>query len=523
MTTIHTSPPNMVPTIPSGTLPQTPASEWAEGMTDLLSGHVTRTPVGTPGPAVPGGFPSHLEPDPVPNSSENTNGASVNGEEPLDSLLASAQAFLPTMATAKAYLPQGVAAYLPSSETLTTPASESSLPPLTPSSSSLSSPSLPRQDSATSTTVDSGHDEEASLASADTHDPSPDRGPIDDSAALSTTAHTGHSSSAIHPPSASSSPSVPRPTSGLLPAHPGVARGYSASSITSTISRFPSPPTENGSSPLVQSPAALTPSASTDLALSADSSKPPPQGSPLYKSLPQEQETETETTRPRATSGLLPSHPAAMPGGGGEERNTVHAIPTHAYQGAHPTPHAVPPTPGEANTSTPSLVPSTGGDSGYAASTEPGSTVATPGEGEGEAAFSSISTPGLPSYAQQTMYDAGAPGAGVQGGAAPNSSRVPTGDSDPLAPAREGEGDAPRVKEQGSPALHSSRLADNAPTGGVSQDADADAEGDADGDADEEEGGEEQEGGHTDGKKKPKLMQRLKEKMHVGGGGGGSA
>ncbi|KAJ6592899.1 hypothetical protein B0H19DRAFT_1088730, partial [Mycena capillaripes] len=212
------------------------------------------------------------------------------------------------------------------------------------------------------------------------------------------------------------------------------------------------------------------------------------------------------------------------PGGGGDGAGMVHAIPTHALQGTHPTPHAVPPTPGDASASTPSLVPSTGGDSGYAASTEPGSNVATPGEVE--AAFSPISTPGLPQYAQQPAYGAAA-GVGVQ---APNSSGVPEVDSAPNpAPTREAEGDDPTFGVQGSAALNSSRVADNvptgdfdAPTGGVSQDADADAEGDADGDADED-AEEEQEGGDNDGKKKPKLIQRLKEKMHVGGGGGGSA
>ncbi|KAJ6456994.1 hypothetical protein C8R47DRAFT_1227645 [Mycena vitilis] len=32
----------------------------------MLGAHVTRTPVTTPGPPVPGGFPAHLKPDPQP-------------------------------------------------------------------------------------------------------------------------------------------------------------------------------------------------------------------------------------------------------------------------------------------------------------------------------------------------------------------------------------------------------------------------------------------------------------------------
>ncbi|KAJ6592878.1 hypothetical protein B0H19DRAFT_1245688 [Mycena capillaripes] len=485
----------MVPTIPSGTLPQTPANEWADGMNDLISGHVTRTPVGTPGPAVPGAFPSHLEPDPVPNSTGTANDASMGAHE---SLFATAQSFLPTLATAKAYLPQGVAAYLPSSETLTTPASESSLPPLPPSSSSLSSTStLPRQDSSAGTYFPST-------------DPDPSRTATGDSAALSTRAHTGHSSSAIPPPSPSAIP--PRPASGLIPAHPGVARD-SQSAFT------------HDSGPQVQSP---LPQELAD----ADSGSSP---------------------RPRATSGLLPSHPAA-PGAA-----QMHAQRTHALQGPVLTPT---PTPTPADLSTPSLVhtASTGGDSGYAASTE--TELATPGSGP--LLSPPVAAPEMvPSYAQQPAYGAAAaaPGAGLQGSSALNSSRVvdnvPTGDFD--APSGEGEGDAPMSGVQGSTALNSSQLADNVPRGDLnappketegdaptlgvqgsaalnssqmadnvptsdlsdvsgqgSSDGDGVVGGGEDQDADAEEGD-----AHAKGKgkgKKPKLLQRLKEKMHVGHG-----
>ncbi|KAJ7237566.1 hypothetical protein B0H12DRAFT_106121 [Mycena haematopus] len=44
MSTTH-SPPDLVPKISSGALPQTPASKWADDMHDILAAHVTRTPV----------------------------------------------------------------------------------------------------------------------------------------------------------------------------------------------------------------------------------------------------------------------------------------------------------------------------------------------------------------------------------------------------------------------------------------------------------------------------------------------
>jgi hypothetical protein len=109
MATIHASPPNMVPTIPSGTLPQTPSKEWAENMTDLLGSHVTRTPVGTPGPDIPGGFPAHLEPDVDAVDAPSSADASPKPVEEDSGLLATAQA---TLAAATAYLPPGLAAYL---------------------------------------------------------------------------------------------------------------------------------------------------------------------------------------------------------------------------------------------------------------------------------------------------------------------------------------------------------------------------------------------------------------------------
>ncbi|KAJ6580661.1 hypothetical protein B0H19DRAFT_1250970 [Mycena capillaripes] len=107
--------------------PADTCDEWVDGMNDL-SGHVTRTPVGTPGPTILGRFPSHHEPDPVPNSTGTTKDTSMEAQGQQKSLFATAQAFLPTLSTTKAYLPQGVTAYLPSSETLTTPTSNPPFP-----------------------------------------------------------------------------------------------------------------------------------------------------------------------------------------------------------------------------------------------------------------------------------------------------------------------------------------------------------------------------------------------------------
>ncbi|KAJ7748316.1 hypothetical protein DFH07DRAFT_942295 [Mycena maculata] len=54
--TSHT--PNLVPTIPSGALPSTPATEWAASTTrDVLGTPVIRTPPDTPGPSLPGAYP----------------------------------------------------------------------------------------------------------------------------------------------------------------------------------------------------------------------------------------------------------------------------------------------------------------------------------------------------------------------------------------------------------------------------------------------------------------------------------
>lgn len=119
------------------------------------------------------------------------------------------------------------------------------------------------------------------------------------------------------------------------------------------------------------------------------------------------------------------------------------------------------------------------------------------------------------------------------GSAALNSGRVednvPTGDF------------TPRLQKQGSAALNSSRLQDNVPTGDIaappsglnagvqSEEADDDAScgageedvvdagGENSENADADPAGEGKEQMKSKKSKKPKLIQRLKERMHIGG------
>ncbi|KAJ7269521.1 hypothetical protein C8J57DRAFT_1005488, partial [Mycena rebaudengoi] len=91
------------PNIESSALPATPAAEWADSTNGILGAHVTSTPLGTPGPRIPGAYPE------TPKGGDST-------------LLETAKGYMPAQAdvqraitnagqTAKAYLPQGVASY----------------------------------------------------------------------------------------------------------------------------------------------------------------------------------------------------------------------------------------------------------------------------------------------------------------------------------------------------------------------------------------------------------------------------
>ncbi|KAJ7358345.1 hypothetical protein DFH08DRAFT_1075472 [Mycena albidolilacea] len=503
MATIHASPPNMVPTIPSGTLPQTPSSEWAENMTDLLGNHVTRTPVGTPGPDIPGGFPAHLEPDDDAVNATSSDDASRNAESKPSQedggIIATAQA---TLAAATAYLPPGLAAYLPAassestlSSTLGVPpsASESSLPALPPSSSSLST--LGRQDG-----VDVGHATnipytesapEPYRAASNAHSATPPNDRLDssattDSTALSTTVHTGHASSLsgvapVSPPVSVSSPastSTPRPTSGLIPSHPGVASPSPPAVPKPTSGLIPSHPGVAATPPLTESPVPLS---------SPDA--------------------------PQPTPGLVPSHPGVSSPSAAPAPH-VTALPTHRAHFPHPTPTPPAAPAASVDASMPSLA-STGGDSGYAASTETES-LATPGSVSAPASW-----PTPPAYvgggADETRLEplrAGDVHTGV------GADAVPTGDF--AAPSGDDSTYHPRVP--GSAAATSSAPRPPAPPADP-QSQYADDEGaNSSGSADEvgEEGEDEQVEGEGQQKpkksKKPKLIQRLKEKMHVGSG-----
>ncbi|KAJ7915776.1 hypothetical protein B0H13DRAFT_2324042 [Mycena leptocephala] len=192
-------------------LPQMPASEWAKNMKEVLNGHVTRTPIGSPGPDVLGGFPAHLEPDVEPSVEQ----------VPQDTLLVTAQSYIPSLATVKVYLPQAVATYLHASVFQLSathahaPSFTSGIHPSTLWIQILPPPTAPllclQQDD---TTTNAQHESYHTTSFAgDT---------------CSTTVHMEHSSSAIAPPSPSSSspPSLttarPSATLGFLPLHPGV-------------------------------------------------------------------------------------------------------------------------------------------------------------------------------------------------------------------------------------------------------------------------------------------------------------
>jgi len=162
---------NLVPTIDSTTLPSTPASEWAKSTNNILDAHKPSTPLDMPGPRIPGSFPEE-------NASEQDNG---------DALLDTAKAYLPAQdevqramtnagQTAKAYLPESVAAYFPSSESelkpprppfvtdetgsglsnLSTEAQAGSLRPMADSSSTLSLTRPGTESRNLSTTVHTG-------------------------------------------------------------------------------------------------------------------------------------------------------------------------------------------------------------------------------------------------------------------------------------------------------------------------------------------------------------------------------
>ncbi|KAJ7108004.1 hypothetical protein C8R43DRAFT_1044451 [Mycena crocata] len=462
MTTIHLPPPNLVPTISSGALP-TPAIEWAEDMNDILGAHITRTPVGTPGPSVPGGFSALSEPDGAQDAS----------------LLETAKAYLPAqdvmqraLGNAKAYLSEEVGAYFPDI-------------------TNRSSTSLPRQDTSESTAVDIGHGAsvpythsgpEPYLQAQAQFQPSPSdlprtpsafdfpAPPTRDLTNDSTTVHTGHSmSSAISPsePRCSSAPSV-ESNSSLPP---------STLESTSSTSTF-----ESGSASSTLESASSVHLVSTPVSQSSFDSAP--------------------------TAYFDSRNPIP----------TVHSIPTaRLADSVHPTPHAIPGPAShlisrspvshldgtsshfESLASTPSLVASV--DSGYAASEESG--LATPVDAPPHpftahldpASFRPLNA--APPAGPFTPLTATTTGLNVYRGA---------DSTHQLDPAMGAGAGMAGVGAGGTGQEERETLQQEERNSGSSGELNTSEEIDT--------------GNEKKSAKKPKLMQRLKEKIQVGAGGG---
>ncbi|KAJ7714493.1 hypothetical protein B0H16DRAFT_1899071 [Mycena metata] len=390
---------NMVPAIASTALPATPADEWADGMNEFIGTHVTRTPVGTPGPAVPGAFPAHLESE---SNSSTPKITAANAQEQASALLASAQSYLPSLEQAKAYLPQGVAAYLPSSpaqspptasapvdvgHATTVPYTESAPEPYrqdTNSSSTVnvghgatvpyteSAPEPYRQDTNSSSTVNVGHG-----ATVPYTESAPE--PYRQDTNSSSTVNVGHGATVPYTESAPEPYSQPQSaaqsqTSFATSTHSGpglagVGAGLSPSSPTHSTTAHTGhaasatgvPPPASGLLPshpgvggddaptpspalgppgppspaVVQSPAPLEPRASTELALAAEH----PVSSPLPGAVG------VNAGRPRPAEGLLASHPGVASSSNstaGRPTPNPDLLPSHPAAGPQPHVHAYP-------------------------------------------------------------------------------------------------------------------------------------------------------------------------------------
>ncbi|KAJ7714495.1 hypothetical protein B0H16DRAFT_523432 [Mycena metata] len=121
-------------------------------MNEFIGTHVTRTPVGTPGPTVPGAFPTHLESE---SHSSTPSVTAANAQDQASALLASAPLYLPSLEQAKAYLPQGVATYLPPSPSTASAPVDVGHGATVPYTASAPEPY--RQDTNSSSTVNVGH------------------------------------------------------------------------------------------------------------------------------------------------------------------------------------------------------------------------------------------------------------------------------------------------------------------------------------------------------------------------------
>jgi len=207
---------NLVPTIESATLPQTPASEWAESTNNILNAHKPSTPLDKPGPPIPKAFPEEQAPEQGGETLVDTAKAYLPAQEDVQRAMANA---------AKAYLPERVAAYIP--------ASESELAPPRPpfltddTSSGLSNLSTEAQAGSLMPPLT---DSSSTLYLS--------RNPTESAGNLSTTVHTGTPAS-LHPVSP-----LPSSTDGLSTPHTtSLAPLSSASEVLSRDFDFPAPPT----------------------------------------------------------------------------------------------------------------------------------------------------------------------------------------------------------------------------------------------------------------------------------------
>ncbi|KAJ7463977.1 hypothetical protein FB451DRAFT_1492032 [Mycena latifolia] len=485
-TTMH---PNLVPVIPSDALPQTPAGDWADSTNGVLGAHVTRTPVGTPGPDVPGAFPNAF-------ADEHRPGDATDMKQAQESLLESAKAYLPAQADvaralsgAKAYLPQGVAAYFPDSTPAPTDSAvESSLPPLPPSDASLS-----RRDTESSTAVDIGHGA---------------------SVPYTESAPEPYSTSDLHTSNTQSSTAVDVGHGTSVPYTESAPEPYSTVDVSAPARGDAQVDVGHGTS-VPYTASAPEPYSTTDLATPAredtDVSTAVHTGHSIGAVAP-------PSPAVRAASGLLPSHPGVADGA---EVAFVASPPSLTPQASTNLALAAEHSGTYGSTSSLSQPPSL--DSGYAASSESalvqtpssigGAPVETPSPLSPAAAepasFSSTSQSEGPHAPQNSAatgtyspaVNAGAPN--VLGSAALNSS-----DPKDLWPADT----PPEVMRSGDPNASSDTPDANSTS---SDDADGDAEDGADTGA-----GAGADAGGKRKTKKPKLMQRLKEKMHVGHGHG---
>ncbi|KAJ7748311.1 hypothetical protein DFH07DRAFT_1062574 [Mycena maculata] len=565
MTTMHDSAPNLVPTIPSGTLPQTPAGEWADNLTDMMEGHVTRTPVGTPGPKIPGSWTDEPELD-----------STSNATAPPD-----LRAYLPAQSDvqrvvdgAKAYLPQGVASILPgtNADTETTSKSTSSLPPLPPSQSSLSSNTNTAANTngidlgpASTTYSESGAEPYGAGAGSDL--------------GRSTTAHTGRSTLSSDDSATNGVGSALESAKAYLP--DGVAAylpGSTTSNTTTGVDLGPASTiyTASGAEPYGAG-------AGSDLgrSMSSDASTGTNTTSTLESAkaylphsvaayLPGSTSNATNSATATGAVDLGPASTTCTAGGAepygagaGSDLGAASAsVPSeslppppradsttahtgHSLSSAASVPAAESPAPLAPGESTELALaaqgrgaldtPSLGSNSGYSASTESGR----------------FATPASTAEAPSPL----SPAVGVPGSAALNSARVqdsvPSGDADwrerfasqsrsegPGAPANSAAGagasaSSPRcsgangsgVGVTGSAGLNSARFEDNVPTGddvlGGDYAENGEGEGEYEEDADEGvEGGDGKVhggGGVKEKLGKGRLLGRLKEKMHVGG------